>query len=246
MGRIRIYPYRQGSRSARALADALGGRVLRRENSRFVVKHDDIIINWGAGECPYHCINDPEAVTVAGNKLLSFRVFRDANVSIPRFAETRDAVAWDGTVVVRHQLRGHSGAGIEIRPNNTNLPAAPLYVEYIKKEQEYRVHAMGESIIAVQRKARDRTNDNPNWQVRNHANGFIFVRTGFEAPQAVLDLGRQAVSALGLHFGAADIVWNAHQRQAYVLEVNTAPGLEGQTVEDYANAFQNSFRTSLG
>jgi glutathione synthase/RimK-type ligase-like ATP-grasp enzyme len=45
-----------------------------------------------------------------------------------------------------------------------------------------------------------------------------------------------AVSALGLDFGAVDIIWNEREDKCYVLEVNTAPGLQGSTLENYANA----------
>jgi D-alanine-D-alanine ligase-like ATP-grasp enzyme len=47
----------------------------------------------------------------------------------------------------------------------------------------------------------------------------------------------KAVNCLGLYFGAADVIWNDKEQRAYVLEVNTAPGLEGTTLENYANAF---------
>jgi glutathione synthase/RimK-type ligase-like ATP-grasp enzyme len=47
-----------------------------------------------------------------------------------------------------------------------------------------------------------------------------------------------AVAALGLDFGGVDVIWNERRQMAYVLEVNTACGLEGQTVNDYAEAFR--------
>ena len=103
------------------------------------------------------------------------------------------------------------------------------------------MHVVGQSIIAVQRKARNPEVDKPNWKVRNHDNGFIFVRGGFTAPDAVLEEARRAIKALGLDFGAVDIIWNDKQGKAFVLEVNTAPGLEGQTIEDYAEGFRRLF-----
>jgi glutathione synthase/RimK-type ligase-like ATP-grasp enzyme len=48
----------------------------------------------------------------------------------------------------------------------------------------------------------------------------------------------RTVEILGLDFGAVDIIWNKKQDRYYVLEVNTAPGLEGETVVRYANAFK--------
>jgi D-alanine-D-alanine ligase-like ATP-grasp enzyme len=75
--------------------------------------------------------------------------------------------------------------------------------------------------------------------VRNHDNGFIFVRNDVKAPSSVEEQAVRAIKALGLDFGAVDIIWNDKQQKAYVLEVNTAPGLEGSTVDDYARGFRN-------
>jgi glutathione synthase/RimK-type ligase-like ATP-grasp enzyme len=239
MGRIRIWPYRQGSRSALALAEALGGRVLLREGSKFTRRSDDTIINWGDGQCPLtQVLNNPEAIRLASNKREAFARLQAGGVPVPAFATSIASVQWEGLTVVRHKLTGHSGEGIELA-DASKLPPAPLYVQYVKKQHEFRVHVVGKSIIAIQRKARDKDNPNPNWQVRNHANGFIFVREGFTAPQAVSDQAIRAIEALGLDFGAVDIIWNEKQQQSLVLEVNTAPGLEGQTVNDYAEGFRN-------
>lgn len=250
--RIRIYPYKQGSRSAFALANALGARVLKKENSGFVGKQGDVIINWGDSTCEglnagpqtLRLLNHPSQVLRAANKLQAFTALSQANVPIPAFARRREDVTWQGTTVVRHKLTGHSGEGIEIVEEDDDLPDAPLYVQYVPKQHEFRVHVIGKSIIAVQRKARDRENPNPNWQVRNHKNGFIFIREGFETPPAVLEQAPRATEALGLDFGAVDIIWNAKQQRAYVLEVNTAPGLEGRTIDDYANGFRNLLSSS--
>jgi len=54
----------------------------------------------------------------------------------------------------------------------------------------------------------------------------------------VVEQASLAIAALGLDFGAVDIIWNNHYQLATVLEVNTAPGLEGQTITDYANYFR--------
>jgi len=248
VGRIRIYPYKQGSRSALALAGTLNGRVLRLQGSTFQPRSSDFIINWGSsapsgvpfvplpsGE-DYIC-NHPASIARASNKLSAFQAMGEAGVSIPAFAASQDTVSWEGKTVVRHKLSGHSGDGIEIVDSGP-LPQAPLYVQYIPKKEEYRVHVIGQSIIAIQRKARRLEVENPNWQVRNHDNGFVFVREGFTAPQSVSEQARMAIAALGLDFGAVDIIWNEQKGKAYVLEVNTAPGLEGQTIADYAEGFR--------
>ena len=247
--RIRVYPYKQGSKSAKALAEGLGGRVLKLEGSKFIPRHGDKIINWGCsgpinlnGSQTVQLINHPNSIRDAANKLTAFQMMKEAGVSVPLFAARREDVSWPGITVVRHRLSGHSGEGIEIVDAGRDLPNAPLYVQYIPKKDEYRVHVVGTSIIAVQRKAKRNDADEVNWKVRNHSNGFVFVRNDVRAPDRVLDEARNAVRALGLDFGAADVIWNAKQQQAYVLEVNTAPGLEGQTVDDYVNGFREMLR----
>jgi glutathione synthase/RimK-type ligase-like ATP-grasp enzyme len=251
MGKFYVYTSRP-SKGARALAKALGG-IRIREDRHF--NTDDTVINWGDSQCPcsnqeVSCLNNRSAIRLAANKLQAFDALSAAGVPIPAYAKSKAAVSWEGVTVVRHKLSGHSGEGIEIC-DASELPDAPLYVRYIKKEDEYRVHVglayingpVNEGdpqvkVIAVQRKARDRSNPNPNWQVRNHDNGFIFVRGGFTPPQSVVDAASQALVALGLSFGAVDVIYNRKEHKPYVLEINTAPGLEGTTVTDYANFFR--------
>src|SRR3546814_3666736 len=43
-------------------------------------------------------------------------------------------------IVCRTVLSGHSGVGIVIADNRDDLVPANLYVKYVKKKEEYRVH----------------------------------------------------------------------------------------------------------
>ena len=251
-----INAYRRPSRSARKLAQALHGRVvcvkagddMQRHSLRPSQPHEETVVNWGNGEGPswYSDVNTPEAIRLASNKLKSFQSFAARTVPIPLFATSKDTVSWKGLTVVRHKLQGHSGEGIELIEHPEDLPEAPLYVQYIKKEQEYRIH-VGRSndqtqILAVQRKARDLSVpiECVDWKVRNHDNGFVFAREGANPNDDTLQAACNALGALGLDFGAVDIIYNQERNKAYVLEINTAPGLEGQTIEDYTNFFRAS------
>lgn len=115
---------------------------------------------------------------------------------------------------------------------------APLYVKYIKKQQEYRVHVFNGSVIDVQRKMRrtDTPTEEVNWKIRNHSNGFIFGREGVELPTSATDMCVAAVQAIGLDFGAVDVIYNERSDTYYVLEVNTACGLIGTTLDKYKTA----------
>lgn len=244
---MNIFPYKAGSASAKALAEALGVKRIKAEGSKFKGAAHKVIINWGCSKLPAELLkcrvlNSPEAVSKASCKLASFKAMREAGVSVPRFTESRDEalrMLETLTVVSRSVLKGHSGVGIDIFERGAeDIIKAPLYVEYVPKKEEYRIHVFNGEVVDVQRKARkkDVPDDQVNWKVRNLANGFIFAR-GEEAlgnvPQDVLDQAVKAVAALGLDFGAADVVYNDKQGKAYCLEVNTAPGLSGSTLDGY-------------
>lgn len=246
--RYRVWPYRQGSRSASSLATALGGRVLKRENSKFTAGGLDVIVNWGDANPPGIVTTGKSNVRTASNKKLFFLKMAESDTTkhlIPPFWTDRQEIPDDAfPVVCRTVLAGHSGDGIVIAGTRDDLVTAPLYTKYMKKKDEYRVHIgnrNGEPIvICVQRKARSTSvsDEAVNWQVRNHSNGFIYVRNEVNPPSSVVEAAKACLLQSGLDFGAVDVIYNTLESKAYVLEINTAPGLEGQTVQDYATFFK--------
>lgn len=243
-----LFPYKMGSQGCKNLAQALGIKRIRKQG-KFKGRPNKLVINWGnAADHPEvakcQVLNPPAAVNKAGNKLLAFQAMeKNDDIHIPRFTQDREeAEGWvnDGyQVVARTVLRGHSGEGIVLVSNVEEMVDAPLYVQYIRKIQEYRVHVFQGKPFDVQRKARrkDVDDDNVNWQVRNHHNGFIFAREGVELPEAALNQAVLAVEALGLDFGAVDLIYNKQDEKYFVLEINTAPGLTGTTLENYTEVF---------
>lgn len=257
MRNVRILPYKAGSQSASALATSLSCLRINLERSNIYNLRPKKIINWGnsgrnlppQGLGDQHTILNPLSnVKVAGNKLTALQTLSEAGVRVPDFTtDWEKAYSWwvdDGqSVVARHTLTGSGGEGIElVGPDGYEeiFPQAPLYTKYVKKQDEYRIHVMNGVVIDMQRKARNTEVDDGdvNWQIRNHSNGFIFMRENVNPNRDVINQAIAAVTALNLDFGAVDVVWNAHQSQAYVLEVNTACGLEGTTLERYTAAFQ--------
>lgn len=262
MQRVTVFPYKIGSSSARNLTDSLSSQqgitAFRvRDTSPLKPRANRLIINWGNSSFPDwrvtgNLLNNFEDVRMAGNKLLTFMILQEAGIPTPEWTTDRDEVfRWfvDGhTVFARETLRGHSGEGINIlSPEEGIVPLAPLYVKYKKKKAEYRVHVFNGEVIDVQQKRRERgvERDDITSMVRSHRNGWVFCRDGIEEPEGLRHLAIQAVSALSLDFGAVDIIYNQHENQCYVLEVNTAPGLEGQTLTNYTNAIVNYINTHL-
>lgn len=250
-----IYPYKEGSNSVKNLREKIEElRVIRRENSRFRGNKEKIVINWGCTQLPEEVkksvvVNNPEAVAIASNKLSFFDKMKD-KVQIPEYTTSlEEAKEWSEkgeTVVVREVLNGHSGEGIVILENlvefqDYNHHNAKMYVKYIPKKHEFRIHVSKGGVIDQQRKAVRRDmppNYRPNFKVRNHHNGFVFVREDVNPDPQVIEQAVLAVAECGLDFGAVDVVWNNFRNKAFVLEVNTAPGLEGTSVETYSEALK--------
>lgn len=248
-----VYPYKPGSQSAKELANAAGVKRIKHGRSRFKGDAQKTVINWGASaidnlevlKC--RVINPPDRVRIASNKLNFFRAVQLANQEalIPEFTtDIEVARGWlrDGhRVVVRRTLTGHSGHGTMVCRGDDKLPQAPMYVKYIPKKQEYRVHVMGGRIIDKQRKARKMFDPNPDWEIRSHERGFVFSRQNVTLPECVVDAALKVADAVGLDFAALDVIYNEASNRAYVLEANTAPGLEGSTIKNYIASFKELF-----
>lgn len=223
----------------------------------YVVKPWHKFINWGASRIietgTNLVVNKVEAVRKAGNKLVTFQELENQDgIRIPTFSTDRSvATGWlrDGIgVVLRHSLNGHSGHGIELVVDKTGeVGQAPLYVQYVKKQKEFRVHvAFGEVIDVQEKRKRSDLPDGftTNFQVRNHQTGWVYCRENIIEPQGMRAMAVATVSRLGLDFGAVDLIWNEKRNEVFVLECNTAPGLEGTTVQKYADAFVRTLKTS--
>ena len=241
---INIYAYSRFSESAGLLAKAMGIKRIKHQGSRYKGGPRKTVINWGATELPKDVhrsiiVNRPGNVRLASNKLLFFQTLGDEDYVPEWTTSSRVAIGWivDGhKVCCRTQTAGHSAQGLVLAEERCQVVNAPLYTKYIPKKDEYRVHVIGAKVVDIQRKARSRnTPDNEvNWQVRTHENGFVFARDGTNPPQAVKEVAVQCVQDLSLDFGGVDVIWNDKQKKAYVLEINTAPGIEGTTVQTYA------------
>lgn len=134
-----------------------------------------------------------------------------------------------------------------------NLQNCQLFTAgHVGKRVEYRVHVVRGEAVLVQRKLRRYQEDAMaaapaqytagTSLVRNLASGWVYSVNFDKADDVYLGrvqrAGIDAIGVLGLDFGAVDILVDTDQGVARVLEVNTAPGLEGETtLQAYVDAF---------
>ena len=119
------------------------------------------------------------------------------------------------------------------------------YVQaFIEKKREFRVHIANRLALVVQEKEPTRGTSNPCW---NHDAGFYFQPLRWnDIPKGLCPLASKAVDALGLDFGAVDIIEDK-DGNFIVLEVNTSPAMGGPySVERYKlfwnYCLQNNFK----
>lgn len=253
MKHVYIYSYNSGSQGAAELARVLDISRVRHENSRFKGGPHKTVINWGSTEIPpqvkvCRVLNRPGRVKGVTNKLIFFNKMTDAP-DPPRCVPwtTSHQFAYDNwivkemPVVCRTILTGRSGNGILIATHLDKMVVAPLYTQYVKKSHEFRVHILAGEIVDFQQKVRDPDREPTNWKVRSHDNGFIFQRTGVTLPEDVRAQSLKAFVASGLDFGAVDVIYSEKQNKAWVLEINSAPGIQNSTVDSYRDAFLKIF-----
>lgn len=255
LSRFKIFPYNRGSKSAKALASNLG--VLR-VGHNYDARRRDIIINWGSSNAysiPFNNndLNKPSAISIACNKLKTFKVLSEANFTdIPKWCTTRqeaDEMLYNATnagetlgkesIYCRTKLTGHSGQGIIIAKNQFELIEAPLYTLGTKHKHEFRVHVFNGEAIDVQQKKRKRDWAGPYTGIRNHSNGYVYCRADLVYPEHMVDKCVEAVKILGLDFAAVDVGYREYDDKVFVFEINTAPGLVGTTLIKYTQAFNN-------
>ena len=242
--RVIILPYKMGSASGRALKEALRAEGIRcfrkRQTDRFVTRQSDLIVYLGGtshAKVNGRVLNEHREL--AQNKLHTFQALEEEGIStVPWTTDKEVAAEWDVTVA-RATLTGHSGRGITLHNKGEELPNVRLYTKYVKKTYECRIHVFNGSVIDAQIKRKKADAEENNSKVRNIHTGWVYCRKGFEAPEEGKQLAIQAVTALDLDFGAVDLIYNQHYNQFYVLEVNTAPGLEGTTLTNYVKAIKN-------
>lgn len=260
---LHILPYKIGSQGAKNLRDAMQPHVprklwlLRPETAAKKAMY----LNWGAGSVAgtgASLLNSREAIKTCVDKPTFLRAAARSGAVPASTTSADEAVGWlqaGMTVVARHRTQSFEGRGVQIISPNGELHRAEdltpgeswlnakLFTGYVPKTQEYRVFVArinGMQAFLVRRKGKAKNQDGRSYSefVRSWKNGWNFCKTEpGEVPKAVTSAAINAASCVrGLNFGAVDVGFDERSGRACVYEINTAPGLEGETVQLVADA----------
>lgn len=222
--------------SAQSVASAM--YELTGEEQTIVRRNSSGDINWGRYKANTKLNPDIRNST---NKRVMRELFKEHDVPMPKLLnleEVRLAVEQGQTVVGRPD-RHTKGRGFWLIRNEADLEkalrgtrkklAATHFMEFVEADHEVRVHIFKGKSIRISEKSfffeeyngkkyRDYTTIKPTIKRKR-----------------VRRAAKKAVQALGLDFGAVDIL--ATDDACYVLEVNAAPGLGGSMPRLYAETF---------
>lgn len=181
------------------------------------------------------------------DKIFQYKWFEENN--IPSLVYTTDphvAFRWNDqdkiTVIGRMLTRSSEGKGIVIHePGLGNFTMnCPVYTQYKKKKKEFRVHIFKDQVVQVLEKRR-KTNwqgDKSDTKIRNTANGYVFCSSGVVEPDGIRDLALKASKVTSSDFKGVDIGYNEKKNELFVIEVNSAPGIEGSNVQRYVDVIK--------
>lgn len=162
------------------------------------------------------------------DKLEQLRVLRDAGVlTVPFFERLPEGA--ENYPLLGRRLRHHGGRDIQLimQPGDAAHCGADFYTRYIPRQTEYRTWVYRRRHLGTYEKVLAHP-ERYNRIGANFRNGFAFnLVPGEGVADEIRNLGSATVTALGLDFGAVDILRGMDGRY-YVLEANTAPGAESE------------------
>jgi len=175
------------------------------------------------------------------DKLFQYQWFQANQVPGLPFTTDKEVVQqWlqDGhTVFARTLTRASEGKGIVVLSDESPIVTAPVYTQYRKKKREYRVHIFKDQVVQVLEKRKKKDfNEDRDTRIRNTANGYVFCSDGVVEPVGIRELALAASKVTNSDFRGVDIGFNEKLNELFVIEVNSAPGIQGTNVDRYIQA----------
>jgi glutathione synthase/RimK-type ligase-like ATP-grasp enzyme len=188
------------------------------------------------------------------DKLFQYKWFEQQGLSALEFTtDKQQAHSWQQaghTVVGRQTLTGSCGQGIVLfepyneeglEPNG-QAHGCKVYTKYKKKKREFRVHVFKDKVVCILEK-RKKTNwtgkNNP--KIRNLDNGYVFcqeVELTAALQKRLEEVSLKAAKVNNSDFSGVDVGFNEHNNDVFILEVNSAPGIEGMNVSKYVDVIK--------
>lgn len=180
------------------------------------------------------------------DKLTQYKWFEAQGIPALSFTtDTQTAIQWcveGNTVFGRKFLNSSCGKGIVVFDKATAaaIHGCPVYTLYKKKKREFRVHVFKDQVVTVvEKKRRKGFEGEQDTKIRNLANGYVFVQNVENEPEGLRALAIKAAAISPSHFRGVDIGYNEKNNELFVIEVNSAPGIQGSNIGKYLEVIKS-------
>lgn len=193
-----------------------------------------------------HALPTLNAMAGGRTKYEELETLRDAGVRVPWFCRAADwRTAQQHLPALARKFSHHGGTDIRLIRTAAGLAnwstKRDFFVQFVPNMDEYRVQIYRSAHLGSYHKVLLRPEQQKRAVGRNHRNGYGFQIVHRDVIQrAMVDTAKQAVKALGLDFGAVDMI-HGTDGNWYVLEVNTAPG--GEDSRQWLNSLAGHIKT---
>lgn len=203
-------------------------RLLEAEGARVGLGGN--LVSWGVPLAPGRPSLNRNASRL--NKYDQLTHLAVANISVPFACLDASGPGMDGTVYLARKFRHHGGRDImpvlQVEDFAARRAAgAEYFTQYVPVAREYRCWIYRRRHLGSYEKVM-RYPARYTKIGRNFDNGFAFqLLREDQIPRDAVELASRAVDALALDYGAVDVILGKDNAY-YVLEVNSAPGVEGE------------------
>jgi D-alanine-D-alanine ligase-like ATP-grasp enzyme len=157
-------------------------------------------------------------------------------------------------VVGRKLLESYEGKGIIMfdpekgSPTKEDVLACKVFTKFIPKDREFRVHVFkGKPLVILEKKKKKDWDGPTSKYIFNTENGYVFCQHDLDIAQslnnAIQILAQQSSGVNNSDFQGVDIGYCSKKNNLFVIEVNSAPGIEGSNVGRYCDAIQAHLET---
>lgn len=144
-------------------------------------------------------------------------------------------------VLIRKSLTGTGGKGIVIVKNmeefEQQFESPYFWTPFVKMSSEFRVHVLGGNFIKIFKKIITTPGvEEAEYPIRNVASGYHYARKEMhkENFKVLRQLEEKLREVFPTGFYGLDVGWDVINKRYFIIEANSAPGLNTQTVKMYA------------
>lgn len=217
-----------------ALQEIIGERILISADPK---KIRSPIVRYGNSTGDFKVdtdLNSKMFINICSSKFLFSRLMEDNKIFSPIYLRNRMPDAFP--VIIRTTLTSYGGRGIivcrDLNEFKNNWNKDYYWTPYIFTMFELRAHILGGNVVKIFRKIPNEAET--NYPIRNNASCHFGIVEIEKYPKLTSVIEQFKYIFGENNFYAMDVGWDADTHRYFVYEINSAPGLNENSAQDYA------------